>query len=70
MRWLILERDSIVRSMTPILRGGPRPGWIGPPVLTIAATAAETAEGDATPTLVLYPVCTEAGDDRCASGNP
>jgi hypothetical protein len=70
VRWLVLERESIVRSMAPILAGGPRPDWIGPPALTIPATAAETAGGDGTPTLALYPVCTEAGDDRCPGPNP
>jgi Dolichyl-phosphate-mannose-protein mannosyltransferase len=66
IRWLVLERESITRSLTPILQGGPRPDWIGPPVLTIPATAAQVAEGDATPTLVMYPVCTTAADTRCS----
>ena len=66
IRWLVLERQSIVRSLTPILEGGPRPAWIGAPVLTIPASAAQVAEGDAAPTLALYPVCVEADDSRCA----
>ena len=67
IRWLVLERQSIVRAMAPILEGGPRPAWIGPPVLTVPATADEIAAGDAAPTLVLYPVCTVAGDARCGA---
>ena len=66
IRWLVLERQSIVRSLAPILEGGPRPTWIGAPVLTIAASAAQVAEGDAAPTLALYPVCLATGDARCA----
>ncbi len=68
IRWLALERQSIVRAMVPIIEGGPRPSWIGPPVLTIPATAEEIAAGDAAPTLTLYPVCTTAADTRCGGG--
>ncbi len=28
-RWLVLERDDIVRSLAPILAGGTRPSWVG-----------------------------------------
>ncbi|HTC86416.1 MAG TPA: hypothetical protein VK656_06910, partial [Candidatus Acidoferrum sp.] len=66
IRWLVLERQSIVRSLAPILEGGPRPGWIGAPVLTIAASAAQVASGDAAPALALYPVCFDSADTRCA----
>ena len=66
IRWLILERQSIVRSLGPILEGGPRPAWIGAPVLTIPASAAQVEAGDAAPTLALYPVCITPDDTRCA----
>ena len=66
IRWLVLERQSIVRSLAPILEGGPRPAWIGAPVLTIPASAAQVAAGDAAPTLALYPVCTIPRAMPCA----
>jgi hypothetical protein len=37
-RWLVLERDDIVRSLAPILAGGDRPAWIGAPVFVVPAT--------------------------------
>jgi len=58
IRWLVLERDSVATSMGPVLAGA-RPSWIGPAVFTIQA-----ADGGL-PALVLYPVCTVAGDSRC-----
>ena len=36
-RWLVLERDDIVRALQPILSGGPRPSWIGLPVFVVQA---------------------------------
>ena len=61
-RWLVLERDDVVRSLAPVLTGGARPTWIGPAVFTVPS-----GSGDATPRLALYPVCTTAGDTRCGS---
>jgi hypothetical protein len=58
-RWLIVERDDAARALGPILEGGARPEWIGPPAYTISA-----ADGG-TPRLALYPVCTTATDNRC-----
>jgi hypothetical protein len=60
IEWLILERDSIVRSMAPILAGMSRPSWIGPPILAIPA-----ADGGI-PRAALYPVCLSGSDQRCA----
>jgi hypothetical protein len=57
--WLILERDSIVASLAPVLTGQSRPPWIGSPVLTIAA-----ADGGA-PRAALYPICLSPADARC-----
>ena len=54
IRWLILERDDTVPAAESILVGHRRPGWVGPPIL-------ETED------VGVYPVCTEAGDPRCAS---
>jgi hypothetical protein len=61
-RWLVLERGDIVRALAPILAGGPRPTWIGPPVFVVPA-----ADGGID-RLALYPVCTVSTDDRCGSG--
>ena len=58
--WLILERDSIVASLAPVLTSQSRPSWIGPPVLTIAA-----ADGGA-PRAALYPICLSPADTRCS----
>jgi hypothetical protein len=58
--WLILERDSIVASLAPVLSGQSRPSWIGAPVLTIPS-----ADGGV-PRAALYPVCLSPKDVRCA----
>ena len=49
IRWLVLDRGDSVESLAPVLDGGPRPAWLGAPVL---------AEGDPL-RLAVYPV--EAG---------
>jgi hypothetical protein len=59
VEWLILERDSIVKSLAPVLAGQLRPAWIGPPVLSIPA-----ADGGI-PRAALYPVCLSPSDQRC-----
>ncbi len=53
IRWLVLELGQSVPAAAPILAGGPLPGWLGPPILDRADVK-------------LYPVCTTAGDARCA----
>ncbi|HET7472956.1 MAG TPA: glycosyltransferase family 39 protein [Candidatus Limnocylindrales bacterium] len=57
--WLVLERDSIVASLAPVLRGVSRPSWIGAPILTIPA-----ADGGP-PRAAIYPICLSASDPRC-----
>ena len=61
-RWLVRERDDIVRALAPILAGGERPSWIGSPVFVVPA-----ADGGI-PRLAMYPVCLDNSDDRCAGG--
>jgi hypothetical protein len=61
-RWLVLERDDIVRALAPILAGGERPSWIGSPVFVVPA-----ADGGI-PRLAMYPVCLDNSDERCAGG--
>ena len=59
-RWLVIEKGDAATALAPILRGESRPSWIGPPAFIVPA-----ADGGL-PVLVLYPVCTVAGDDRCS----
>jgi hypothetical protein len=61
-RWLVLERDDIVRALAPILQGEQPPSWIGPPVFIVPAS------DGGTPKLAMFPVCTSGSDDRCATG--
>jgi hypothetical protein len=61
-RWLVLERDDIVRALAPILAGGPRPDWIGVPVFVVKAP------DGGIPSLAMYPICLDASDERCVQG--
>ena len=47
-----------------------RPDWIGTPIFTVAYTGLPTGDPivDAAPALAIYPICTVAGDERCAAG--
>ena len=62
-RWLIVERNDAASALAPLLRGESRPTWVGGPVFVVPAP------DGGLPVLVLYPVCTLPGDDRC-SGTP
>ena len=64
IRWLVLERREIVRSLAPVLKGGPRPDWIGPAAFSqdVATTDPELA---AYPAVAIFPVCFQASDSRC-----
>jgi hypothetical protein len=59
-RWLVIERGDAAESLGDVLRGA-RPDWIGPVAFQVPA-----ADGGL-PKLALYPVCTVAGDTRCAA---
>ena len=37
IRWLVLDRADSVSAVTPILDGGPRPAWLGPPILSLGS---------------------------------
>jgi hypothetical protein len=69
-RWLVLERSQVVKPLGPILEMKSRPDWIGPPIYTVPYTGQMTgdSEVDAAPALAIFPVCTAAGDSRCATG--
>jgi hypothetical protein len=66
IRWLILERSDIVRSLSPILKGGPRPAWIGAPVFTYQVP---TTDPDLAgiPAAAIFPICFDPTDTRCAA---
>lgn len=60
VRWLILERDDAVAAVAPILDGGARPDWVGPPLLEIRE------DGGSALRVGVYPVCFEPADARCS----
>jgi hypothetical protein len=68
IRWLILERSDAVSAVAPILDGGARPAWIGPPIAS--RPAGPSADGVARPAgavdVAVYPVCITPDDPRCA----
>ena len=75
IRWLILERSDAVPAVAPILDGGARPGWIGPPIAS--RPAAPSPGGASLPPgsvdVAVYPVCVAPDDTRCsgaAAGPP
>ncbi len=61
IRWLVIERDDAARALGPVLTGQSHPAWIGAPAFTVT-------DGNPTPRLVLYPVCTKPDDQRCGAG--
>jgi hypothetical protein len=71
IRWLVLERAFIVKSMIPVIELTNRPAWIGAPIPggMVPYTGPTTGDPvvDGTPALAIFPVCTEAGDTRCSS---
>ncbi len=67
VRWLVLQRSSIVPPMVPVLEGRDRPAWIGEPVWTYSDASRVRAPSDVGPDAALYPVCVLEGDDRCGA---
>jgi hypothetical protein len=69
IRWLVLNRADTVAAVAPILDGGPRPPWIGPPVAHRPARqpdgAAPLPEGAMD--VAVLPVCSAPTDPRCAN---
>jgi hypothetical protein len=66
IRWLILERRQIVRALAPILKGGPRPDWIGAAVFQMDDPGANP-DPDGYSDVAIFPVCVAAADSRCAA---
>ena len=67
IRWLVLERGSIVAPLVPVLESTVRPSWLGPPIYVIPYTGPRTGDPAASgaPALAIYPVCVTATDARC-----
>ncbi len=59
IRWLILERASIVPALEPVLAGEIRPSWLSEPVSVVPAR-----QSDAT-AAAIYAVCMTDADTRC-----
>jgi hypothetical protein len=60
VRWLALERNSIVAALAPVLAGETRPAWLSEPVVVVA-----DAQDQRYPRAVLFAVCLSPDDDRC-----
>ena len=74
VRWLVLERGSIVPSLEPVLMGSVRPAWLSNPVAVVGEEAArslaiagslDSAVAPTLPAAALYAVCLQATDTRC-----
>jgi len=71
IRWLALERDHMLPSYEPLLRGAERPPWLSAPVAIVpdngsAAPGAASGAAAGVPKAALYAVCLTPGDTRCA----
>jgi hypothetical protein len=70
VRWLVLERDTVLPSLEPLLRGTDEPAWLSKPLVTVPAPARPGEAADAAaarlPLAALYAVCLDAGDTRCS----
>ena len=68
VRWLVLERDSIVPALAPVLSGEVRPAWLSAPVASVSGgggASASTVPMTPAPAGALYAVCLEPTDERC-----
>jgi 4-amino-4-deoxy-L-arabinose transferase-like glycosyltransferase len=73
VRWLILERRSIVPALEPVLRGDVRPAWLSDPVVIANDQGQPEYPGDiepaaaqaSIPAAAIYAVCLSADDARC-----
>jgi hypothetical protein len=72
IRWLVLERAHLVDPMIPVIEGTARPAWIGRAIPgSVPYLGRKTGDPavDGAPALAVYPVCTRAGDTRCAQSS-
>ena len=67
VRWLVLERASIVPALAPVLTGEVRPAWLSPPVGVVRSEQRATvaAGSEQLPAGALFAVCFSAVDTRC-----
>jgi 4-amino-4-deoxy-L-arabinose transferase-like glycosyltransferase len=70
VRWLLLERESIVPALAPVLAGSLRPAWLSEPVAVVpaqpGAMAGRDTEAATIPAGALFAVCLTTADTRCA----
>jgi hypothetical protein len=70
VRWLVLESQSIVPALVPVLEGSVHPIWLSAPVAVVPAATHEavaaTSPMPTTPAGAIYAVCIELTDTRCA----
>jgi hypothetical protein len=67
IRWLVLERRSIVDRLGDVLKGTGHLPWIGPPAFAVDESPPENAD-DTYPDIAVYPTCFEPSDTRCGTG--
>lgn len=73
VRWLILESESIMPALAPLLTGQARPAWLSAPLVTVSPQPGDlaTRDGEAAartpdvPAAALYAVCLTPQDTRC-----
>jgi 4-amino-4-deoxy-L-arabinose transferase-like glycosyltransferase len=69
VRWLVLERRSIVPALEPVLLGSVRPAWLSQPVAVVetshGAIASNGSVPEAVPDAALFAVCLAPDDSRC-----
>jgi 4-amino-4-deoxy-L-arabinose transferase-like glycosyltransferase len=70
VRWLVLERDSIVPALAPVLAGEVQPAWLSQPVAIVRAAGQSVAStapaGQPVAEGAVYAVCLSPVDRRCA----
>jgi hypothetical protein len=70
VRWLLLERRSIVPALEPVLAGTTRPSWMSRPIAVVPAERGAMASAGPVQQLVpegaLFAVCFDPADGRCA----
>jgi hypothetical protein len=67
VRWLVLERGSIVPALVPVLEGTVHPSWLSAPIAMVPGPIAPASSlGTAVaPSGAVYAVCFDPDDGRC-----
>ena len=71
VRWLLLERRSIVPALQPVLAGTTRPNWMSRPIAVVPgdrdAIASAGPLEQPMPEGALFAICFDTADTRCSS---